>query len=206
MACLYPAGSSTTACLTGQRSVSTNCTVALPCHSQHQSRQPRVDGRTRATMDQTMHGPSDEDGLESVAECHAFPGREGRARLLRLALKLVIEPAPRGRRKHMAWSTPAHPRSTCLVLGTEYRHTRDVGIDSDYDCIPLHGSLRHLRCPLSCGRVHWADYGASITAGDAVSCPLCAATCQARVDAGKDAVMSGSSCQVCAARRGTWGR
>ncbi|KAJ6436188.1 sir2 family domain-containing protein [Purpureocillium lavendulum] len=181
-------------------------------------------------MHQTIHGPSDEDCLQSVADClerakkvvvlmaagvstaahipdfrsnmglykngevfseSATRSLEGRTRLLQLALEL---------RRQACISRPTQThrlvdalriRGQLLRCYTqnidmlEERAGLSVGIDPDHDCIPLHGSLRYLRCPSCCGRFDWASYETRIEAGDDLSCPDCYAACQKRMDAGK---------------------
>ncbi|KAL3952803.1 hypothetical protein ACCO45_012746 [Purpureocillium lilacinum] len=176
-------------------------------------------------MHQTIHGPSDEDGLQSAADCLAgakkvvvltgagvstaaqIPGLykngdvfsesatrspEGRARLLKVALELR-------QNARIARPTQTHRLlDTLRIRGQILRcYTQNidmleekaglsVGVDPGYNCIPLHGSLRHLRCASCCSLFsNWADYETFITAGESVPCPSCAASCQARVSAGK---------------------
>ncbi|KAL3965705.1 hypothetical protein ACCO45_000013 [Purpureocillium lilacinum] len=152
------------------------------------------DGRRRQHSS-TYSGLPVEQGLYkngAVFSESATRSSEGRARLLMVALEL--------RQKALI----ARPTKTHRLLDTlrirgqllrcytqnidmlEEKAGLSVGVEPGYNCVPLHGSLHHLRCPSCCGLFsNWADYDAFITAGDAVLCPSCAAACQARVGAGR---------------------
>ncbi|PWI64677.1 hypothetical protein PCL_08686 [Purpureocillium lilacinum] len=177
-------------------------------------------------MHQTIHDPSDEDGLQSVADCLARAKKvvvllgagvstaaqipdfrsnnglyrkgevftegaanspEGRARLLKVAWELRQKALIAGPTETHRLLDTLRIRGQLLRCYTQNIDMLEegtglsVGVDSGYNCIPLHGSLRHLRCASCCSLFsNWADYEAFITAGESVPCPSCAASCQAR--------------------------
>ena len=45
-----------------------------------------------------------------------------------------------------------------------------TGLDRKVKCVPLHGSLHFLRCPLCCTRRDWHEHEASIDAGEGLPC------------------------------------
>ena len=57
-------------------------------------------------------------------------------------------------------------------------------IDTKADCIPLHGSLSHLRCQLRRNAFDWNEYEASVHAADDLPCPECRLSRQKRMDKG----------------------
>lgn len=55
-------------------------------------------------------------------------------------------------------------------------------IDPDADCVPLHGSLRHLRCQICRTAFDWDDHLALILSGDDLPCPQCRLSRQERIN------------------------
>ncbi|KND88281.1 NAD-dependent histone deacetylase HST3 [Tolypocladium ophioglossoides CBS 100239] len=62
---------------------------------------------------------------------------------------------------------------------------------SNVDCVCLHGSLRHLRCPLCCATFDWSKHEQSNCAGSDLPCPDCSKKCEERKKQGKRSITIG---------------
>ena len=60
-----------------------------------------------------------------------------------------------------------------------------TGIGSNFRCIPLHGSLAGLECPVCRATDGWEVHRGTINAGGELLCSVCITYCMERVAAGK---------------------
>ncbi|KAH8909462.1 DHS-like NAD/FAD-binding domain-containing protein [Coniochaeta sp. PMI_546] len=60
-----------------------------------------------------------------------------------------------------------------------------TGIGGEFRCIPLHGSLAGLECPVCCATDKWEAHRDTIDAGRELRCPVCITYREGRVAAGK---------------------